>query len=53
MRQNLESLPEAALKQIEVKDYTADFQMTKIESVTCFGIAFCGKETAVKSRVNK
>lgn len=50
---DLGKLAEAALKQIEVKDYVADFQMLKVESVTYFGIAFCGKETAVKSRVNK
>lgn len=50
---DLGELAEAALKQIEAKDYAADFQVQETESVTCFGIAFCGKETAVKSRVNK
>ena len=45
---NLENLAEAALGQIQEKDYTNDLQTWGIDTVCCFGIAFCGKETVVK-----
>jgi hypothetical protein len=44
---NLSSLAEDALTQIEQKHYDADMKNRGIQNITKYGIAFCGKNVEV------
>lgn len=46
---NLEELADRALDQIDTKNYARDLEYYGIKEVVCFGIAFRGKETVVKT----
>ena len=47
--EDLEKLAESALEQIKARQYTAELESTGIHEIICVGIAFRGKEAAVKS----
>ena len=47
---NLEELADRALDQIDTKNYAKDLKYYGMKEVVCFGIAFRGKETVVKTR---
>ncbi|MEM7588802.1 MAG: AAA family ATPase [Myxococcota bacterium] len=47
-QQNLQQAAQEALEQIQSKDYVAEFADHPPKQMTAYGIAFCGKATAVK-----
>ncbi len=47
--EDLEKLAESALEQIKARQYTAELKSAGISEIVCIGIAFRGKEVAIKS----
>ena len=46
-RKGLDAACEAAMKQIEEKDYTANLRRCMVEKIYGYGIAFCDKRCRV------